>query len=176
MAKPSTRVKMAQFLDSFDDKITIDSDKTTHKSIDHVKNSKEVKPSLTPYSTLTRDDLTDDVKGYFDTIQRDGMVIIEDLVSPADLAQLKLDTRIILDRDAKLGDNSFYGVKTKRSYALLNKTSSLLGLLDSKPLNMLVDALFAPNALLSYERIPSSSFSSMLWISNLSFLLFFDPL
>jgi len=145
MAK--TREKMNSFLDSFDEKITIDSD-LTHKSIDNKPNTVEEEPTLTRFSNLRMSDLSPESKRDYQNFQKDGYVIMENLMSPADLDLLQRDTRNILNK-SPFGENAFYGAKTKRSHNLLDKTTSLLEVLSCDRVNTLVDSLFAVNALLS---------------------------
>jgi len=149
MAK--TKERMNDFLSSFDSTITIHTvaTDTTHLSTEHRKDMEKVQTTA-PYSTVTFEELakTPDSLRAFNSYKRDGFVVLEDVMAKDKLEMLQHDTKSIL-LGSKLGENDFYGHKTKRAYNILSKSRSLDDLLCSPRLTRLVDALFAPNALCS---------------------------
>jgi len=141
---------MNSFLDSFDDKITMHTavDKTTHKSIDFKKGFVESNQTTTPFSTVQLENLSKNAKKHFEEYLKNGFTIIENIIPKEDLKLIQNDTKNILS-NTPFGDNNFYGQNTKRAYALLAKTRSLDNLLTTRILTELIEALFAPNPLLS---------------------------
>ncbi len=134
-----TKKKMDKFLDSFDKSVTLRTapDQHTSRSIEHTVGT-EVAASA-PLA---------DVVPLLEQYRRDGFVVLEDVLSAPELAKLQAETRRILDTGAALGDNSFYGTKTKRAYSMLAKTRSFDPVLVEPRLVGLVNALFHPNPLL----------------------------
>jgi hypothetical protein len=151
-SKHDLKGKMNKFLDSFDEKVTIHTsqDQETFKSVEHVKGSVSTSPPTSTFSTMTREQMSGTALTYFDKYMQDGYCIIENLFSQRDVAYLQSETRRILDLpSSSFGTNSFYGNNTKRAYALLAKTRALDPFLTQPILGELVDALHAPNPLLS---------------------------
>eukprot|EP01124_Arcella_intermedia_P003390 TRINITY_DN11862_c0_g1_i1.p1 TRINITY_DN11862_c0_g1~~TRINITY_DN11862_c0_g1_i1.p1 ORF type:complete len:325 (+),score=49.98 TRINITY_DN11862_c0_g1_i1:61-1035(+) len=149
-SSPPTKHKIDQFLNSFEKKITIAApDDLTHKSTEYLAGKTDKEPTTSRFSTVKVSECSEQLRRDFAMLQTEGMVILEDMVTPEELAAIKRDCAQILDNVNKQGDNTFYGMKTRRAYSLLNRTDSLTRLLTSPRINGLVDASFAPNALLS---------------------------
>lgn len=151
--KHEMKGKMNKFLDSFDEKVTMHTtqDQETHKSVEHLKGTAGPQSApLSRYSTMTRDQMSGTALAHFDKYMNDGYCVIEDLFSQREIAFLQSETRRILDLPStNYGSNSFYGNNTKRAYSLLAKTRALDPFLTQPILAELVDALHAPNPLLS---------------------------
>lgn len=157
-SQPQTQTKknMNQFLDSFDQNITMHtkeggSENSTHLSIDHKKGSsteKQKKETITRFSTMTMDDLSPQGVEILKKYQRDGYVIVEDFFVGKSLDKLQKDMAIIL-KGEEFGQNDFYGGRTKRSYALMRKSRSLDQFFVDSRLNEFIAANFAPNPLLN---------------------------
>ncbi|MFG1793300.1 phytanoyl-CoA dioxygenase family protein [Nocardia sp. NPDC049149] len=79
-------------------------------------------------------------------VRRDGYVILPDLLSPAELADIRTAVAPLLDRH---GRNLFEGHTTQRVYSVLNKTRSCDRIADHPRILALLDRLFLPNYLLS---------------------------
>lgn len=79
-------------------------------------------------------------------IERDGYIIFESLLSPADCAEIKSEVSPHLN---KLGRNTFEGLRTRRLYNILNKSRCCDPLVEHPRILALLDRLFLPNYLLS---------------------------
>src|SRR5690242_11291293 len=106
MTHAQTKKKMNQFLDSFDEKITMHTEdgglNTTHKSIDHkvgsdVEALDRKKQTTTKYSTVSLDDLSPEGRRIFLDYQRDGYAIVENFFTPKKLAKLQEDMTKVLE-------------------------------------------------------------------------------
>jgi ectoine hydroxylase-related dioxygenase (phytanoyl-CoA dioxygenase family) len=73
---------------------------------------------------------------------------MEGVIPPEELALVQKDTAEILNK-MNFGGNEFYGAKTRRGYSILGRTRSLDGFFTRKRVTDFLDALFAPNCLLS---------------------------
>jgi len=71
------------------------------------------------------------------------------MVTNEQLKKIQEDFAGISDTVATVGTNDFYGLKTKRAYSILKYTRSIDCLLTNPRLSTMVEALLAPNALLS---------------------------
>ncbi|MEW9798316.1 phytanoyl-CoA dioxygenase family protein [Alteromonas sp. CYL-A6] len=83
-------------------------------------------------------------------VEAQGYVIIENLLSPEDIATIKAAIIPLLD---KTGRNRFEGYKTQRLYAVLNKTRALDRLVDHPRILAMLDRIFMPNYLLSQLQV-----------------------
>lgn len=83
-------------------------------------------------------------------IERDGYVILPDLLSAAELAEIRASVTPLLD---KTGRNGFEGRATQRVYSVLNKTRSCDRIVDHPRVLALLDRLFMPNYLLSMLQV-----------------------
>ncbi|MEV0464875.1 phytanoyl-CoA dioxygenase family protein [Nocardia tengchongensis] len=83
-------------------------------------------------------------------LERDGYVILPDLLSPAELDEIRESVAPLLDRS---GRNNFEGHATQRVYSVLNKTRSCDGIADHPRVLALLDRLFMPNYLLSMLQV-----------------------
>ncbi|EED31605.1 phytanoyl-CoA dioxygenase (PhyH) family protein [gamma proteobacterium NOR5-3] len=81
---------------------------------------------------------------------RDGFVIIEDLVSPSQLEQLRSEASAYLD---KPGRNSFEGERTQRLYGLPEKCRSADDFITHPLILAHLDRLLKPNYLLSQAQV-----------------------
>eukprot|EP01126_Amoeba_proteus_P044211 TRINITY_DN48_c0_g1_i1.p1 TRINITY_DN48_c0_g1~~TRINITY_DN48_c0_g1_i1.p1 ORF type:complete len:326 (-),score=66.13 TRINITY_DN48_c0_g1_i1:280-1257(-) len=145
--KTGTKQKLDHFLNSFDEKITIHSTRDlTHKSLDHT--DLKGKRTVTPFSVVTKEDLSTEARKSVEKYQTEGFCVLEDMLSAEELVTLQKETARILD-SSMLGDNDFYGRNTKRSYNLLTKTRAYDNFLLQPRLQEILKALFAPNPLLS---------------------------
>lgn len=83
-------------------------------------------------------------------LQRDGYVILPDLLTPAELGEIRDAVAPLLDRH---GRNGFEGRMTQRVYSVLNKTRSCDRIADHPRVLALLDRLFLPNYLLSMLQV-----------------------
>ena len=72
-------------------------------------------------------------------LQRDGYVILPDLLTPAELGEIRDAVAPLLDRH---GRNSFEGRTTQRVYSVLNKTRTCDRIADHPRVLALLDRLF----------------------------------
>jgi ectoine hydroxylase-related dioxygenase (phytanoyl-CoA dioxygenase family) len=83
-------------------------------------------------------------------LQRDGYVILPDLLTPAELGEILDAVAPLLDRH---GRNGFEGRMTQRVYSVLNKTRTCDRIADHPRVLALLDRLFLPNYLLSMLQV-----------------------
>ncbi|MFE3757671.1 phytanoyl-CoA dioxygenase family protein [Nocardia tengchongensis] len=83
-------------------------------------------------------------------LERDGYVILPDLLSPAELDEIRESVAPLLNRS---GRNNFEGHATQRVYSVLNKTRSCDRIADHPRVLALLDRLFMPNYLLSMLQV-----------------------
>ena len=83
-------------------------------------------------------------------LQRDGYVILPDLLTPAELGEIRDAVAPLLDRH---GRNAFEGRTTQRVYSVLNKTRTCDRIADHPRVLTLLDRLFLPNYLLSMLQV-----------------------
>ncbi|MGW4356110.1 phytanoyl-CoA dioxygenase family protein [Nocardia sp. NPDC004582] len=83
-------------------------------------------------------------------LERDGYVILPDLLTAAELDQIRESVAPLLDRS---GRNNFEGHSTQRVYSVLNKTRSCDRIADHPRVLALLDRLFLPNYLLSMLQV-----------------------
>jgi ectoine hydroxylase-related dioxygenase (phytanoyl-CoA dioxygenase family) len=83
-------------------------------------------------------------------VQRDGYVILPDLISADELAKIKEAVAPLLDRS---GRNRFEGHRTQRVYSVLNKTRACDRIADHPRVLALLDRLLLPNYLLSMLQV-----------------------
>lgn len=86
----------------------------------------------------------------FATVQKDGYVIIENLLSAQQLEGIRAAAEILLD---KPGRNNFEGVNTQRVYNVLQQTRVIDALAVHPRITGLLDRLLQPNYLLSQAQI-----------------------
>lgn len=83
-------------------------------------------------------------------VDRDGYVILENLLSAEECDQIRDAVTPLLD---KSGRNTFEGERTQRVYSVLNKTRACDRLVDHPRVLALLDRLFLPNYLLSQLQV-----------------------
>ncbi|NEC88062.1 phytanoyl-CoA dioxygenase family protein [Streptomyces sp. SID12501] len=83
-------------------------------------------------------------------VERDGYVILEGLLSPAQCEEIRAGVTPLLDQ---AGRNTFEGRRTQRVYSVLNKTRVCDQLVDHPRVLALLDRLFQPNYLLSQLQV-----------------------
>ena len=83
-------------------------------------------------------------------IEKQGYVIIENVLSAQELATIKAEIGPLLK---ETGRNSFEGYKTQRLYAVLTKTRVLDLLVDHPRILAILDQMFMPNYLLSQLQV-----------------------
>lgn len=83
-------------------------------------------------------------------VLRDGYVILPDLLSEAELDEIRKSVGPLLDL---VGRNGFEGHATQRVYSVLNKTRSCDRIADHPRVLALLDRLFMPNYLLSMLQV-----------------------
>ncbi len=84
------------------------------------------------------------------TMARDGYVILPDLLSAAQLEEIRAAVTPMLDRH---GRNGFEGRSTQRIYSVLNKTAACDVIADHPRVLALLDRMFLPNYLLSMLQV-----------------------
>ncbi|MFJ9365914.1 phytanoyl-CoA dioxygenase family protein [Nocardia sp. NPDC101769] len=83
-------------------------------------------------------------------VERDGYVILHDMLTPAELDEIRESVVPLLDR---IGRNNFEGHSTQRIYSVLNKTRACDRIADHPRVLALLDRLFMPNYLLSMLQV-----------------------
>jgi ectoine hydroxylase-related dioxygenase (phytanoyl-CoA dioxygenase family) len=83
-------------------------------------------------------------------IDRDGYVILENLLGPTEIERIRSAVVPLLD---KAGRNTFEGERTQRVYSVLNKTRVCDRLVDHPRVLALLDRIFLPNYLLSQLQV-----------------------
>lgn len=83
-------------------------------------------------------------------VQRDGYVILPDLLTSQELDEIRGAVAPLLDRR---GRNDFEGHTTQRIYSVLNKTRACDRIADHPRVLALLDRLFLPNYLLSMLQV-----------------------
>ncbi|WP_040815902.1 phytanoyl-CoA dioxygenase family protein [Nocardia concava] len=83
-------------------------------------------------------------------VARDGYVILPDLLTPAELDEIRASVGPLLNPK---GRNNFEGHSTQRVYSVLNKTRSCDRIADHPRVLALLDRLFLPNYLLSMLQV-----------------------
>ena len=86
-----------------------------------------------------------------ETLQRDGYVVVPDLLSPAELTEVRRDLGPELDADRK-GRNDFEGVRTQRVYSLVARGQVFERLVEHPLVLAICDALLLPNYLLTASQ------------------------
>jgi len=86
----------------------------------------------------------------FETVKKNGYVIIENLLIAQQLEQIRDATLPLL---GKSGRNNFEGVKTQRLYNVLEKTRVIDSLATHPRITGLLGRLFQPNYLLSQAQV-----------------------
>ncbi len=86
----------------------------------------------------------------FETLMRDGYVIIKELISRNDCDRIKSECLQLLN---KTGRNAFEGLKTQRLYNVLSKTRATDMLAEHPRILGLMDKLFKPGFLLSQSQV-----------------------
>jgi ectoine hydroxylase-related dioxygenase (phytanoyl-CoA dioxygenase family) len=79
-------------------------------------------------------------------VREDGFVVLPDLLPPADIERVRAEVLPLLEHD---GRTEFEGYKTRRVYAVIEKTFALNPLVEHPLILALLDRLFLPNYLLS---------------------------
>jgi hypothetical protein len=104
------------------------------------------------YKSIGRDARRDapEVDADYATLMRDGYVILDGLLGPDTLAELRAGLHPFLD---KTGRNNFEGLRTQRVYDVLSKTGCMDRLADHPRILGLLDRLFLPNYLLSQAQV-----------------------
>jgi ectoine hydroxylase-related dioxygenase (phytanoyl-CoA dioxygenase family) len=83
-------------------------------------------------------------------VERDGYVILQDLITQDECERIRAAVTPLLDRT---GRNTFEGRHTQRVYSVLNKTRACDRLVDHPRVLALLDRLFLPNYLLSQLQV-----------------------
>lgn len=83
-------------------------------------------------------------------VERDGYVILENLLSPKECEHIRDAVTPLLN---KTGRNTFEGERTQRVYSVLNKTRACDRLVDHPRVLALLDRLLLPNYLLSQLQV-----------------------
>jgi hypothetical protein len=83
-------------------------------------------------------------------VERDGYVVLEDLVTGDDLERVRRAVTPLLEHT---GRNTFEGERTQRVYSVLDKTRACDALVDHPRVLALLDRLLLPNYLLSQLQV-----------------------
>lgn len=89
-----------------------------------------------------------DVDAAIESIEKDGYAVIESLLPPQDVQEIKGALAPWL-RGEKMGRNDFEGFKSERAYALLAKAPSIAKIVAHPTTLAVIDRLLPPNYLLS---------------------------
>jgi ectoine hydroxylase-related dioxygenase (phytanoyl-CoA dioxygenase family) len=92
----------------------------------------------------------EDTAAQLEALERDGYVVLEDLIDRERCALIRAEAARLADRT---GANPFEGHKTQRVYAPLSKTRAIDDLIDHPRILALLDAILLPNYLLSQAQI-----------------------
>lgn len=84
-----------------------------------------------------------------DALQRDGYVVLEELLAPHELDAVLEGLAPHLGADAPLGRNDFEGLRSNRVYALLAKVPAMAALVEHPRVLAMLDVLLEPGYLLS---------------------------
>ena len=117
-------------------------DSEKYGDADHAKTYRQLKPG--------KDRDTPEIAADFETVMRDGYVIIENLIPKDACEAIKAECMDLLNHT---GRNSFEGHKTQRVYNVLSKTRATDRLADHPRILGLMDKLFRPGFLLSQSQI-----------------------
>jgi ectoine hydroxylase-related dioxygenase (phytanoyl-CoA dioxygenase family) len=90
------------------------------------------------------------VEAQLSALRRDGYVVLPSLVDEEQCATIRAETARLVSHT---GRNPFEGHKTQRVYSPLSKTRAIDSLVDHPRVLALLDALLAPNYLLSQAQI-----------------------
>ena len=117
-------------------------DVRTYNDTDHAKTYRQLEPR--PERNAP------EIDADFETLRRDGYVIIEGLLCPQTCRQIKEEGLALLHHT---GRNRFEGQATQRVYNVLSKTRSTDRLADHPRILGLMDRLFQPGFLLSQSQV-----------------------
>ena len=118
------------------------SDSNSYSDADHAKTYRQLQPGPERGSP--------EIDADFETLMKNGYVIIERLIPPETCDAIKAEGLGLLGRT---GRNSFEGHKTQRVYNVLSKTRTTDRLADHPRILGLMDRLFRPGFLLSQSQI-----------------------
>ena len=94
--------------------------------------------------------MTDTVDDDLATLERQGYVVLEGLLSPAECQAIRAAVTPLLHHT---GRNPFEGLATQRVYSVLTKTRACDRLVDHPRVRALLDRILAPNYLLSQLQV-----------------------
>ncbi|MAI89324.1 phytanoyl-CoA dioxygenase family protein [Ponticaulis sp.] len=117
-------------------------DRKTYGDADHAKTHRRLEPG--------KDRDTPEIAADFETLMRDGYVIIKNLIPVETCEYIKRDSLKLL---GETGRNSFEGRDTQRVYNVLGKTDALDELATHPHILGLMDRFFQPSFLLSQSQI-----------------------
>ena len=117
-------------------------DGANYKDADHAGTHRQLQPSPERKTPETEAD--------FETLMRDGYVIIENLISKETCTAIKEEGLTLLDHT---GRNGFEGHQTQRVYNVFGKTRTTDRLADHPRILGLMDRFFRPGFLLSQSQI-----------------------
>lgn len=117
-------------------------DGNDYNDADHANTYRQLKPSA------DRD--TPEIDRDYETLMRDGYVIIENLIPRETCEAIKAECLTLLDHT---GRNGFEGHKTQRLYNVFGKTRSTDRLADHPRILGLMDRFFRPGFLLSQSQV-----------------------
>lgn len=102
------------------------------------------------YKSAPDTSLTEKIEADVETLERQGYVIIPNLLTAEHVESIRNDITPLLDR---AGRNNFEGHKTQRVYNVLEQTRAIDALAVHPRITGLLDTLFQPNYLLSQAQI-----------------------
>lgn len=117
-------------------------DNRNYGDADHAKTHRQLQPGAERNSPAIDAD--------FEVLMRDGYVIIENLISADECAEIREEGLALL---GNTGRNAFEGHKTQRVYNVLSKTRKTDGLATHPRILGLMDKFFRPGFLLSQSQI-----------------------
>lgn len=122
---------------------TIVDDVRTYAKADLARKHRSTAGSQQPADAATVTRLIDDV-------ERDGFVIVRDVLSPDAVDAIRAD---VLPRLSHLGRNGFEGLATRRLYGVLARTGVCDALVEHPLVLALLDRILEPNYLLSQLQV-----------------------
>jgi hypothetical protein len=123
---------------------------SSHKISSVADLSKDLASRHKNYISASEQPFAEQIQADFETLERQGYVIIENLLSIEKIESIRNMVFPLLDNT---GRNNFEGLKTQRVYNVLEQTRAIDELAVHPRVTGLLDRLFEPNYLLSQAQI-----------------------
>ena len=121
------------------------SDRTSSHKISSVADlSKDLASRQKSYTSASEQPFAEQIQADFETLKRQGYVIIENLLSTEQIESIRNLVSPLLNNT---GQNNFEGLKTQRVYNILEQTTAIDGLAVHPRVTGLLETLFEPHYL-----------------------------